>query len=129
MLTPDLLDEDLLPEWDEDWLRKGQEVFRERRLRALEAMTARLSDAGRHWQAVEAGLEAAVAEPLRESAQRALVKAYLADGNWGEALRQYRSFRDLLVAELGVEPSPEFLELITPLRSATGLAIVGQQAR
>ena len=51
-------------------------------------------------------------EPLRESAQRVLVQAYLARGNQGEAIMQYRRFRKALHEELRVRPSPLFEKLI-----------------
>ena len=43
-------------------------------------------------------------EPLRESAHRALISAYLAEGNPGEALRQYRFFARCLHDQLDLEP-------------------------
>ncbi|MGH8905014.1 MAG: AfsR/SARP family transcriptional regulator [Egibacteraceae bacterium] len=51
---------------------------------------------GRYSQAIDAGLAAIAGEPLRESAHRALIRAYLAEGNPSEALRQYRIYRRLL---------------------------------
>jgi SARP family transcriptional regulator, regulator of embCAB operon len=51
-------------------------------------------------------------EPLRESAQRALVRAHLARGNQGEAILQYRRYRQALYSELQVSPSPLFEQLI-----------------
>ena len=62
------------------------------------------------------GLAAVAGEPLRESAHRALITAYLAEGNRSEALRQYRFFRHLLADELGLEPSPLMESLVDPVR-------------
>jgi DNA-binding SARP family transcriptional activator len=124
LLTSDLLLQDVLPDWDEEWLRKTQESFRQRRMRALEALAGRLTASGRHWEAVDVAMEAVAVEPLRESAHRILVAAHLADGNWGEAHRQYRWYRDLLWMELGVEPSPAMVDLVTPSRTHTELALI-----
>jgi DNA-binding SARP family transcriptional activator len=44
------------------------------------------------------------AEPLRESAQRVLIDAHLAEGNWIEGRRAYESYRELLRRELDAEP-------------------------
>jgi len=55
---------------------------------------------------------AVAAEPLRESAQRALITAHLAEGNQGEAIRQYRQFQHHLSVELGVQPSIDLQELM-----------------
>jgi DNA-binding SARP family transcriptional activator len=54
-------------------------------------------------------------EPLRESAHRALIKAFLAEGNPGEAIRQYNLFRDILRRELQLDPSPHVTELVVGL--------------
>lgn len=111
------LGSDLLPDWyDDDWLIVEREKFHQLRLHALEAMCARLTAAGRYGEAVDAGLSAVRAEPLRESAHEALIKAYLAAGNRWEAVRQFERFRLLLDDELGLEPSPE-LRLLIPTRS------------
>jgi DNA-binding SARP family transcriptional activator len=97
---------ELLPTWyDDDWLLVERERFHQLRLHALEALCDRLVTAGRHGEAIDAGLAAVTAEPLRESAHRVLIKAHLAEGNQGEADRQYQLCRHLLRDELGVEPS------------------------
>ena len=67
----------------------------------------RLTGAGRFAEAFELGLAALAGEPLRESAHRALVRVHLAEGNVGEAVRQYELCRSLLREKLGVEPSEQ----------------------
>jgi len=106
---------DLLPDWYEEWAVLERERFRQVRLHVLERMCERLTDAGLHALAVLAGLAAVEAEPLRESAHRVVMRAYAAEGNAGEAIRQYRSCRDLLARELGVEPSPQMERLLLDL--------------
>ena len=68
------------------------------------------SSGERHWLAgtkpVEAGLVAVSGEALRESAHRVLIRAYLKEGNRGEAIRQYEACRQVLRRELGIDPSP-----------------------
>ena len=68
--------------------------------------------------AVQAGLAAVAGEPLRESAHRILIEAYLAEGNVAEAIRQYASYRHTLYDELGVEPSPAMSSLMGRLKTA-----------
>ena len=55
-------------------------------------------------------------EPLRESAQRALVQAYLAEGNCIEARRCLSRYATLLREELGVPPSAELVRLAQAVR-------------
>ena len=106
---------DLLPNWSDDWVLVNRERFRQLRLHALEALCERLTEANRFAQAVEAGLAAVAADPLRESAQRALIRAYLAEGNRRDAINEYRAFRRLLSDELGLPPSPEIERLVQSL--------------
>jgi DNA-binding SARP family transcriptional activator len=44
-----------------------------------------------------------------------LIAAYLAEGNPGEAIRQYRLFRRLLDDQLGLEPSHLMTDLMQAL--------------
>ena len=106
---------ELLPDWYDDWVLVERERFRQLRLHALDALCEALTAAGRYAAAVEAGHAAVAAEPLRESAHRLLISAYLAEGNRSEAIRQYCFFRDLLEAELGLAPSPQIEALVAPL--------------
>jgi DNA-binding SARP family transcriptional activator len=103
---------DLLPGWYDDWTILERERLRQRLLHALEALSRSLSAADRHADAVDAALAAIRAEPLRESAQRTLIEAYLAEDNWAEAQRALTCYRDLLDRELGVSPSRELVHLV-----------------
>jgi len=103
---------DLLPGWYDDWALMERERIRQRLLHALEALSARLASLKRFADAVDAAMLAVSAEPLRESAQRTLIKAHLAEGNVAEARRTYLAYRDLLRAELGVDPSADLLRVL-----------------
>lgn len=104
--APDALN--LLPGFYEDWALMERERIRQRILHALEALSEALASAGRYADAIEAAMLATTAEPLRESAQRVLIKAHLAEGNLTEAQRSYRAYRDLIQRELGVVLSDDF---------------------
>jgi DNA-binding SARP family transcriptional activator len=97
---------DVLPDWYDDWVVIERERFRQARLHALEALCGALARRGRYDSAIDAGLAAVAGEPLRESAHRAVILVHLAEGNRGEALRQYEFFRRLLREQLGLTPSP-----------------------
>ncbi len=116
-VAPEVLYEsgEILPDWYEDWVFIEREHFRQLRLHALEALCVELTGAGRFAEATEAGLAAVEGEPLRESAHRTLIAAYLAEGNPGEAIRQYRFFRRLLEEQLGLEPSQMMEDLVGSL--------------
>ena len=104
-VPPDLFEDDLLPEWSDVWIEPERESYRQLRLHALETISARLVKAGRFGAALEAGLKALSAAPLRESAHRAVIHALIAEGNRVEAVSYYQRLCDLLYQELGVEPS------------------------
>jgi DNA-binding SARP family transcriptional activator len=114
-LDPSSLSRDLLPDWYEDWVVLERERFRQLRLHGLEALCRELTEAGRFGAAVQAGLAAVAGEPLRESAHRTLIRAHLAEGNPGEAVRQYHLYRRLLAGELAIDPSAAIRELVGPL--------------
>ncbi len=97
---------DILPDWTDDWLMIEREQYRQLRLHALEAVCRSHARAGRYAWAVDAGMAAVSAEPLRESAHRALIEAHLLEGNRVEALRQYHAYLRLAREEMGVGASP-----------------------
>ncbi len=104
--------QDLLPDWYDEWAEVERERFRQIRLHALEQMCERLTAEGRFAEALEAGLAAVRAEPLRESAHRAMIGMHLAEGNVGEAVRQYATCTRLMSSELGVRPSGQIERLL-----------------
>lgn len=110
-----LLDHDLLPRWEEEWLEVEREGFRQRRLHALESASCSLRRDGRYADALTTALTAVRAEPLRETAHLRVIEVHLAEGNQSEAVRQYEHYRALLQAELGLGPSPSLHEVMAPL--------------
>jgi DNA-binding SARP family transcriptional activator len=114
-IAADELAHDLLEDWYDEWLTMDRERFRQFRLHALDLLCDRLIDQGRFGEALEAGLIAVAAEPLRESAHRLIVRAHRSEGNLTEALREYYSYRDMLRTELGIDPSPSMDLLISDL--------------
>jgi DNA-binding SARP family transcriptional activator len=111
-LDADALAHDILPDWDEEWVRLERDRFRQLRLHALEKLSDRLVHERRYGEAVGTAMIAVAADPLRETAHRALIGAYLAEGNHGEALHQYRACHRLFRDGLGMRPSPALDELI-----------------
>lgn len=107
--------DELLSGWGDDWVLVERERLRHLRLHAMEALARRLAALGRYPDAVEVGLRVVGDEPLRESAHRALIEVHLLEGNVGEAWRQYALCRRLLLAELGVGPSPGLAGMMAPV--------------
>jgi DNA-binding SARP family transcriptional activator len=106
------LSADLLPDWYEDWVAVERDQLALLRLDALEALAARLLEADRIEEAGEAAVASVAADPLRESAHRALIRVHLAKGNVAVALRQYGAFRQLSRERLGVRPSSQMEQLV-----------------
>lgn len=109
---------DLLPGWYDEWIVFERERLRQQVLHALECLAELLVEQGRYADGIEAALLAVEIEPLRESAQRRLVEAHLAEGNVGEAHRVLRTYGDLLQRELGIRPSPALVALVPGRQTA-----------
>lgn len=107
------LEEELLPDWYDDWILVERERLRQVCLHALESAASILSSAGHHGSAVEAAMMAIKIEPFRESAHRVLISLHLAEGNDYEAARQFFLYSDMIRTELDAAPSPQMLQLAT----------------
>ncbi len=117
---PELLDAaELLPGCEDEWVIVERERYRELRLHALELASASLLESGEFADAVEAAMAAVDAEPFRDSAHRLLVQIHLREGNVAAALRSFGSYRDLMLRELGIEPSQRMLQLVAGIPGAS----------
>lgn len=106
------LTSDLLPDWTEDWVLLERERWRQVALHALESLCRQLVRLGQFGDAIQVGLAAVAAEPLRESAQKALIDAHLAEGNDCEAIRQYSRYESQLRKELDLAPGFELRDIL-----------------
>lgn len=113
------LSSELLPDWYDDWALVEAEDWRQLRLHALEALADRLSSQGKYGDAAAAALAAVRAEPLRESPRAALIRVHIAEGNPTEALREFSRYGELLMLELGVEPTERLRALVSELWPVT----------
>lgn len=98
---------DLLPGWYDDWVAPHRERLRQRVLHAFDELSVALSVASHHADAIEVAQASVAGDPLRESGQRALIRAHLAEGNAAEARRAFARFAWLLDRDLGLLPSDE----------------------
>jgi DNA-binding SARP family transcriptional activator len=108
----ELLCNDLLPDWYEDWVLLERERYRQLRLHALDRACDLRIRQGRYGEALEIALSEVTAEPLRETAYRFLVRIHLAEGNLYEAVKQYRTYAAQLKLELGAQPSESMRKLL-----------------
>jgi DNA-binding SARP family transcriptional activator len=107
-----VLTTEFLPDWYEDWMVTAAEAWRQLRMHGLEALAGHLVAAGRYSEAIEAALAAVSADPMRESARVALIRAHLAEGNRSEAMREFDRYSWLVSAELGLEPTAALHRLL-----------------
>lgn len=103
----------LLPGWYDEWVVVVRERYRQLQLHALEELAEQLLTRGAYGPALDLALTAVEYEPLRQSCQHLVARIHLAEGNFAEAVRSVNAFKDLLWRELGVQPSPELLRLVT----------------
>jgi DNA-binding SARP family transcriptional activator/pimeloyl-ACP methyl ester carboxylesterase len=83
----------------------------EERLAALESRAEALLACGRHRDLIAELETLTAAHPLRERFWYQRMLALYRAGRQADALRAYRELRDILVAELAIEPGPELREL------------------
>jgi len=103
---------ELLPGWYDDWIVLERERVRQLQLHVLEVAADQLLRAGRHAVALELALGALRMEETRESAHRLVIRVHLAEGNTGEAWRQFKRCERVLDKELGVSPSSQLQALL-----------------
>ena len=96
-----VLTADILPGWSAAWIEIERERFRQLRLYAIEERSQRLITAGRFDHAVAMAKVAVRTAPSRESARRALIEAYVAQGDLAAAVNEYDEYQELLRSSLG----------------------------
>jgi DNA-binding SARP family transcriptional activator len=104
--------DELLAGWYDDWVLAARDMLQLRRAVLLEQLSASSCAVGHASEALLYAALAVGAQPLRESAHRALLRAHLHQGNRMEALELYRELASMLRRELGVAPSPETTALM-----------------
>ena len=114
---------EVLPDWDDEWALVEREYFRNLSLQALESLCEHLTAQGRLRLALEVGLAASRGSRFGRARTASSCGSILADGNPFDAIRQFRLYRDLVRSRLGLEPSPQILELVHGLvRDDVGVA-------
>ena len=108
----------LLEECPESWILADRNRYADAYRGALERLAALYDARGRYGDAVRLLRLALTADPLRESACRALMETLAAHGEPAEAIVVYRDFRRRLHDDVRVEPSPETTAVYRAIVSA-----------
>ena len=110
-----LLHGDLLPGWYDDWVIYERARLQQLRIQALEVTAGWMLERGDVAAALVAASAALAIEPLRESAQRMLIRIHIHDGNYYAALSDYHDFHSRMRRELDIAPSGQMLALLDPI--------------
>jgi DNA-binding SARP family transcriptional activator len=102
-----ILGQPLLAGLDSEWIDRERQRLVPVAARAHFALSAAATALGDHVTAVDAARAAVACDPYAEVAHRRLMTAHAAAGDRAAALAAYRQCRELLTAELGVEPSAD----------------------
>jgi TolB-like protein/DNA-binding SARP family transcriptional activator/Tfp pilus assembly protein PilF len=100
----------------EAWALVEREKLRRLASDALSKLIAHCDEIGDTSRCVETAARLLSLDPLREAAHRILMRAYAAQGRGASALKQFKTCRDILKRELGVEPEPKTVALYHELR-------------
>jgi len=104
----------------EDWLRAARTALAERARDALTRLLAHRRESGDGAAAVATARALLALDPLQEPVHRALMELYAAAGERTLALKQFKACRDVLRAELGVEPEAATRSLHDRIREVQG---------
>ncbi len=107
----------------EDWLASVRDQYRRLAVEVFERLAEGQRTAGEADAAIRTSEKLVALDPLRESAWRGLMRAYVEDGERNYALKAYQRCYEVLESELGVEPAPETTALKAAIQN--GAAVPG----
>jgi len=108
---------DIRAETFEDWLRGERARLAAHAARTFTLRLEQCQDRGDHGEALKIAIRLLALDPLREDIHRVVMGLHQRQGHWNEALRQYQDCRDILNAELGVEPEDETQALYDEIKN------------
>jgi predicted ATPase/class 3 adenylate cyclase/Tfp pilus assembly protein PilF len=121
---------ELLEGCSEEWALQERQTREAGYLSALERLAEVACAEGKPALAVDHLRRVVTADPMRESAQRALMSALAADGNYAEAVQVYREVRLRLREQLNADPDAATTALFERLRrEARERTIAGRRER
>jgi len=116
----DLFEEDILIDWDDDWLEEHRQRYHLLRLHALEHLAQRFLSARKLIDAERTCLSVVRDDPLRESARLLLAEIYLLQKHPARAIRGLTEYETMMESQLGLKVSHELhaaIDSIGPIRA------------
>lgn len=101
----------------DSWTQRIRSRLAHLHRRARSEVVTACRSAGRDAEALSTAMEWVAHDPLDDEAQHALVELLYERGLRSEALRAYEEYRELLAAELGVEPMARTRRLVAEMRA------------
>jgi DNA-binding SARP family transcriptional activator len=101
----------------EEWTVAHREALHAELVSLLEELAGLLEARGEIEGAAAVAARLVAVEPLREEGHVLLIRLNALAGRRAEAVRHYEQLRELLEAELGIEPSPEAQRLYEEVRA------------
>jgi DNA-binding SARP family transcriptional activator len=95
-----------------EWFEPTERHLRELRCEAAQALAKEALDEQRYADALALCHEMSAYDPCDEPAREIAIRAYLQSGDRAAALRHFRQYRDVLMAELQCEPSESLARLV-----------------
>jgi DNA-binding SARP family transcriptional activator/Tfp pilus assembly protein PilF len=113
----DLYHGDFLEGFYDDWVIDERYRLQGLLLDTLARLMDRYESAGQAPAALRTALSLIERDPLREDAHRLVMRVYVRQNRRNAALEQYVRCRDIVQAELGIEPAAETTELYHAIRA------------
>jgi DNA-binding SARP family transcriptional activator len=95
-----------------EWFEPTERHLRELRCEVAQALAKHALENDRPQEALALAHEMIAYDPCDEPAREIAIRAYLASGDRGAALRHFRQYRDTLMVELQCEPSQALAALV-----------------
>ena len=108
----------------EEWLRIERTRLHERAREAFSRLLDHQATVGETEAAIATARKLLTLDPLQEPVYRSLMWLYAGNGDRALAIRQYQACKDVLKAELGLEPDAETEKLAADIR--TGAVTAGE---
>ncbi|MFL7792789.1 MAG: BTAD domain-containing putative transcriptional regulator [Anaerolineae bacterium] len=112
---------DFLESFYDDWVLWERERLQRLYLNSLAHLLRYHKHHRAYTKGLECGREILLRDPLREEIHREMMQLYLNNGQRALAVRQYETCREILEAELGIQPMEETRELENQITSKIDL--------